>query len=41
MPLMNGSREIRQPIDAAGKFPHWFPGPKREEPSRRTETVAR
>ena len=41
MPRMNGSREIRQPTDAAGKFPHWFPGPKREEPSRRMLTDAR
>ena len=35
MPLMNGSCEMRHPADTDGKFPHWRPGPKRDEASRR------
>src|SRR6185437_1285418 len=32
---------MRQAADAAGKLPHWFPGPNLEEPSRRMEALKR
>ncbi len=41
MPLRNGSSERRHATATEGKVPHWLPVPKREEPSRRRDTLIR
>ena len=33
--------DMRQAAANAGKTPHWFPGPKCDDPSRRSEPVSR
>jgi hypothetical protein len=37
----NDSSDRRHATAIEGKFPHWFSGPKREEPSRRKLNAAR